>query len=224
MRRFTLAVGLAIALSQGVAAEELTPAALRQEIHAALRTESTTNGAQRDAAIRRLAELYDTAKTHEQLSDASRRQLTAQLRARLKRVEAALTKQLDQWNNAPQDASSDSPTPQAILAQVPGNLPAAGAPAGGPAQNNLNNNPGSPAQNFAGAGGNAFAAQTVANANELVELIQNTIAPKSWDIRGGPGTIRFFAPAQVLVIRQTDGIHDQVGAAIGRLRAGVQQP
>lgn len=217
------AIALALALFSPitvtcVAAEPLSAAGLRKEIHAALRAESTTNGPEHETAVRRLTELYDILKAHPELSDAARRQLTAQMRSRLKRVQASLLKALDQHSEKDLQqsaASTSTPKPQAILAQVPGNVQGGGAAAGIPRRNI----PAAPPANAAGAGGNPFAAQTVANANQLIELIQNTIAPKSWDVRGGPGTIRYFAPAQVLVVRQTGGIHDQVQGAIGQMRA-----
>jgi len=223
MQRFIAALGIMLAYTPAVVAEELSPAALRQAIHATLRAESTTSGAERETAVRRLTELYRAAETHEGLSDASRRQLTALLRARLKRVEATLAGTLSQTTDTPMqlvDASTAPPRPRAILAQIPGNQPGAAAPGGGAIQNN----PSAAAGNLQPPAAGAFAAQTAANANQLIELIQNTIAPKSWDVRGGPGTIRYFAPAQVLVIRQTGGIHDQVGAAIGNMRANRGQP
>lgn len=223
MQSFAIVAVLTLSLTAYATAEELSPAALRQEIHAALRAESTTSGAQRDDAIRRLTELYGIVESHEKLTDTSRRQLMTQVRARLKRVEAMLANSLAQSPD-PQaqqaDASKTPPRPQAILAQVQGIPPAGGAPAGAPRQNT----PAGTAAGAGGAGASPFAARTVANANQLIELIQNTIAPKSWDVRGGAGTIRYFAPAQVLVIRQNGGIHDEVSNAISQMRANRGRP
>jgi hypothetical protein len=67
-------------------------------------------------------------------------------------------------------------------------------------------------------GGNGLAAATERNAQQLIDIIQKAIAPGSWDVNGGRGTIRYFAPKQVLVIRQTGDIHDQIGAALQGLR------
>lgn len=53
---------------------------------------------------------------------------------------------------------------------------------------------------------------------ELVELIQTTIAPSSWDVNGGLGTIRYFRNLRVLVVRQTGEVHDALGGLIGDLR------
>lgn len=78
------------------------------------------------------------------------------------------------------------------------------------------NQPGSnpPRDSSLGGGGNGEAAQ----ARELIELIENTIAPDTWDSRGGRGTIRYFSLLRVLVVRQTGEVHHQLGGALDVLR------
>jgi hypothetical protein len=56
----------------------------------------------------------------------------------------------------------------------------------------------------------------------LVELIQRTIAPEFWDVNGGPGTIVYYAPLRVLVVRATSEMHHDVGAAVGAIRRAGQ--
>jgi hypothetical protein len=53
---------------------------------------------------------------------------------------------------------------------------------------------------------------------DLVELIEATIAPSSWDTNGGPGTIRYFGPLRVIVVRQTSEVHEQLGDLLPQLR------
>ncbi|MEX0714917.1 MAG: hypothetical protein WD278_21510 [Pirellulales bacterium] len=53
---------------------------------------------------------------------------------------------------------------------------------------------------------------------ELVELIQRTVAPQTWDVNGGQGTIRYWAPLHVLVVRQTGEVHGQIGGVVRGLR------
>jgi general secretion pathway protein D len=50
-----------------------------------------------------------------------------------------------------------------------------------------------------------------------VELIQRTIAPSTWDVNGGPGTIRYWRPGMALVIRQTSEVHDDVADFLKQL-------
>jgi hypothetical protein len=53
---------------------------------------------------------------------------------------------------------------------------------------------------------------------DLLELIEHTIAPDTWESNGGLGTIVYFAPMKVMVIRQTDEVHDGLGGLIDALR------
>ncbi|HVX14387.1 MAG TPA: hypothetical protein VHC22_24585 [Pirellulales bacterium] len=52
----------------------------------------------------------------------------------------------------------------------------------------------------------------------LVELIEATIAPQSWDVNGGAGTIKYWPAWHVLVVRQTDDVHEQIGGAVHQMR------
>jgi hypothetical protein len=52
----------------------------------------------------------------------------------------------------------------------------------------------------------------------LVELIQTTIAPSSWDVNGGRGTIYYWPAWHVLVVRQTDDVHEQIGGVMHAMR------
>ncbi|MEX0978818.1 MAG: hypothetical protein WDZ48_08210, partial [Pirellulales bacterium] len=69
-----------------------------------------------------------------------------------------------------------------------------------------------------GGAAQALADMTAQNAQQLIDLIQTTIAPGSWDVRGGPGTIVYFAPKMVLVASQTDEVHEQLGPFLNALR------
>lgn len=65
---------------------------------------------------------------------------------------------------------------------------------------------------FAGGGAE------LARAKELMDLIQATIAPDTWENSGGKGSIRYFSPVHALVIRQSGEVHHQVGSTIRQLR------
>ncbi len=71
-----------------------------------------------------------------------------------------------------------------------------------------------------GAFGNNDALEKGAEANgaDLVDLIQKTVDPPSWDVNGGPGSIMYFNNLRVLVVRQTGDGHDDVGGLLGGLR------
>ena len=56
----------------------------------------------------------------------------------------------------------------------------------------------------------------------LVDLIQQTIAPQSWDVAGGRGSIRYWRPGKALVVRQTEEVQHDVGNVIRQLRRAGQ--
>ncbi len=53
---------------------------------------------------------------------------------------------------------------------------------------------------------------------QLVDLIQKTIAPSTWDVHGGLGVIYYWRPGRALVVRQTGEVHEQMGDALDQLR------
>ena len=56
------------------------------------------------------------------------------------------------------------------------------------------------------------------NARRLIDLIQSVVAPDSWDVNGGKGTIRYYDMYQALVVRAPQSVHGEVGAALRGLR------
>ncbi len=189
---------------------------LRDAVHDTLRREATARGAEKATAIRDLAALHREISASTALVEREQRELRTLVRSRLQRVSKRLQKQLAQAAKPPADGKQPRKLPakdNGVLAQVGNN--ARQAPANVAVQNA---NPLAAAAAGGAGGGDPFTAQTLANAQQLVDLIQETIAPSSWQANGGLGTIMYFAPSQVLVIRQTDDIHGQIGGAIRRLR------
>ncbi len=67
--------------------------------------------------------------------------------------------------------------------------------------------------------GAAFGGGTVSDhSQELIELIQRTISPKSWDVNGGPGSMFYYRPLMALVVRATSEVHGDVGGLLEALR------
>jgi len=52
---------------------------------------------------------------------------------------------------------------------------------------------------------------------ELVELIQTTIAPTTWDVNGGPGSIYYWRNQRAIVVRQMGDVHDQIGGLLEQM-------
>lgn len=73
----------------------------------------------------------------------------------------------------------------------------------------LNNPPGG----GGGAGGQSFA-----NFDSLIELIQTTVVPDTWDLLGGPSTMRQYEQNLSLVISTTSEVHDQIAELLESLR------
>jgi len=53
--------------------------------------------------------------------------------------------------------------------------------------------------------------------DELVELIQTTIAPTTWDVNGGPGSIYYWRNQRAIVVRQMGDVHDQIGGLLEQM-------
>lgn len=53
---------------------------------------------------------------------------------------------------------------------------------------------------------------------QLVDLIQRTVSPASWDVNGGLSTIRYWRPGMALVVRAPQGVHEELTPLMGQLR------
>jgi hypothetical protein len=53
----------------------------------------------------------------------------------------------------------------------------------------------------------------------LVALIEQTINPAFWDVKGGPGTIVYYAPLRAIVVRATTRIHEEIEKILRGLRS-----
>ena len=69
----------------------------------------------------------------------------------------------------------------------------------------------------AGGGGGGQQNAAADNGQALVDLIQNTISPKSWDANGGNCTIYYWQQQHAIVVRATGEIHDQISDALQQL-------
>ena len=54
------------------------------------------------------------------------------------------------------------------------------------------------------------------NVQSLIDLILSTVDPESWDVRGGPGVIRYYAPLRALVVRQSQEVHVSLKASLNK--------
>ncbi|MFM8735754.1 MAG: hypothetical protein ACKOC8_11230 [Pirellulales bacterium] len=56
------------------------------------------------------------------------------------------------------------------------------------------------------------------NFQPLIDLIQSTVAPDTWDTTGGPGAIRPFETNLSLVVSQTQEVHEEIANLLEQLR------
>lgn len=102
---------------------------------------------------------------------------------------------------------ADSTNPANIMGQAGMPNPAGGGAAGG-------NGMGIPGIGSGGAAGGGV----IADFEPLIELIQTTISPESWDEVGGPGTMSEFRANLSLVVSNTQEVHEQIQALLDQLR------
>lgn len=185
---------------------------LRDVIRRHARAESPLEAAQ---IIQRMCTLYlEIKRDPRRASSPTLRGYQAKLWSKLKQIETDIERQLSQQQRGvtdPRPSVEERDSPGERLAweasgSLAGTLSLVGSTLGGPGE----------LLAHGGSFGGAAAPSDLGPA--LVELIQRTIAPEFWDVNGGPGTIVYFAPLRVLVVRATSEIHHRIGGAVGGLR------
>ena len=65
------------------------------------------------------------------------------------------------------------------------------------------------------------AGQTWADFDSLIQTVTSTVEPESWEEVGGPGSVSgmSYPGADVLVIRQTDEVHEEIASLLARMRS-----
>jgi hypothetical protein len=171
-------------------------------------------------AVHELLGLYQQLKADKEVLSASERQkLLVTLRTRLLRIQQRLAKELakqgEQQGVAASYAAPASPAEElsAEGAQRRGRR-GDKAPSRGKAASSNMSTPDEGNQQQGAPGG----ASALDNGQQLVELIQEVVAPDIWDVNGGPAVIRYYAPLKVLVVTAPADVHGDVGAVLDGLR------
>jgi len=182
---------------------------ISRELSETLRREATARTKpERAAAIYRLTVLYGELKRDPRLTESET--LTSyknRLWGRLTKVKKDLQREFDR---ADDDAGADTQLVEPVDEMTAGlteSLSLVGYSAGGPAHllSQVRGSSGGGAVPDYGPG--------------LVALIERTIAPEFWDAAGGPGTIVYYAPLRVLVVRATSEVHHKIGGVLHGIRA-----
>jgi hypothetical protein len=190
--------------------------AIQDDLHDALRAEALTRRqGQNVSEVVRLVELYREMAAHPKRDNSLvLARMGLRLRSRLEKVSDHIERHSARQNrNAKKkELRADLAVPDTpVLAQQFAG--AGGAGPGGAA-------PGAGGQGAgAGVGAGAGAGGIPDYGPDLVELIQATISPATWDINGGNGSIVYFAPLRVLVVSAPGTVHGEVGEVLGQLRA-----
>jgi len=101
-------------------------------------------------------------------------------------------------------AGTDTPLDGSNLAQIPGaggNAPQVGSSGGVPL-----------------FGGGSAVGGAQADFQSLIDLIQNTVAPQTWNTVGGQGAIQPFPTNLSIVVSQTQEVHDEIADLLQQLR------
>lgn len=198
------ALALSLVPARAIAASPATGAALRSSVRETLI--AARKQPQPDtASVQKLTKLYRTLQVDTSLTHSERESLRLAVRARLKAWAVRLEHTVRQ---------EQTPAQQAAGRPVSKRLPAPRKPGAGtvPAQVLAQ-------QGLPGAAQQQAATQPPADhSQELLEVIQDTIAPDTWDARGGLGVIRFWPPGNALIVRQTGEVHEQLGGLLRDLR------
>ncbi|MCO6454036.1 MAG: hypothetical protein J5I93_01870 [Pirellulaceae bacterium] len=199
---------------------------LRELIRAHARAESPAAQA---AVVQEMCVLYVELKRDPRLASSDTLQeYKAKLWSRLVRIQTDLEQQLarqQRQSGRPADVSAPAAGPNDTAdleasGSLAGSLSLLGGVLGGPAD--LLAHGGSLGGGSPGGGSLGGGAAGGDYGQSLVELIQRTIAPEFWDVNGGPGTIVYFAPLRVLVVRATSEIHHKIGGGVQGLRRAGQ--
>jgi len=177
---------------------------LQQAVRNALRRWTRTSDQDAAAAAHELLVLYKEIEQDQSLAADKRQELRTKVRNRLAKLALQISKR------QAREARRDKNRPQSV--RLDGSNTVLGQQwGGGPGQGGF----GAPG-GMMGPGGPGNNAPPD-NGQDLVDLIQTTIAPKSWDANGGPGTIYYWKSQHALVVRNTAEVHQDLADVLEQL-------
>lgn len=224
MSGLLLSIALCVG-SEGAAPVERPYHEIEREIGAALKREALAKSfEERAAEAAKLAALFDEIRRDRRLETSDYLPgYQSRIRGRLMKIKKELLRDAAREAAKQRKAGAESD-----LTQLPANADPAAAQLslafatqldwfasaqGGPAKLISD---GAQSRGANGAtGGGAVPDSSAA----LIELIERTISPDHWDTNGGPGSIVYYQPLHVLVIRASSEVHGRVGGLVGGLRA-----
>ncbi len=195
----------AAALQSAAPAPQLSGRELSEAAHAAMRHWAKATDQEADTAAKELLGIYRDIQQDTRMARSQRETLRLTVRARLDQLCTQIGKRIAKDKAAAKSNSTvksvamdKSKEKNAALAQM-------GVPAGGGVGG--------------GVGGGTAAGQNASadNGQQLVDLIQNTISPKSWDVNGGACSIYYWQPQHAIVVRATGDVHGDISDVLEQL-------
>ncbi len=236
MLSLTIAMGFTAMMAESVSSPVAGPVAVRRyheierDLSDALRSESQATSAEAQAtAVVRLCSLYAELAVDPRLetSDALKG-YKAKLWSRLRRIERGLQQRAAQTAGTPTISAGGArkrPAPPETIRAISAPAPLSPSPSAtlssapwpSPSQSESYASAESATRVSAQDGASGGAAVND-RGQELIELIQRTISPGSWDVAGGQGSMAYYRPLMALVVRATSEVHEDVGGLLQALR------
>jgi len=205
--------------------EPRTGPELRDAVREALARFARPTDEQADHAARVFVVLYRELQQDDALASSQREAFRLKVRSRLIKLAAQIRARLAREQRLARQekpASIEVPKRDETLGQFGGGFGGMGGGMGGfgggmgGGMGGMGMGMGGPGMGMGmGMGGNALVGDA---SQELIDLIQKTIAPASWDVNGGPGSIYYFRPGHAMVISNTEEVHGQVNDVLDQLR------
>ena len=171
----------------------LTGKDLQKAIHRAMKRWKTVESSDTQSAAAELLALYQALEKDSSFTPSAKENLLRNIRRKLDQISVLILKEITPESQKPQSVNQLKKTE---LGQVP---------------NALMPDPGSKS--------NTARNQKVQESGEnLVNIIQETIHPDTWETNGGNGQIQFWLPNGTLIIRQTDPVHQEIQGLLNQLR------
>lgn len=167
-----------------------------------------------EEAVRELVDLYRQLKADDRLAASERQRLLVAVRTRLVRIHKRLVNELASQAD---EGAGELPLPDEQAKDARDRRPSRSGThrSRGKA---LASRPTSSAEGKDAGPQNGGGASALDNGQQLVELIQDVVAPDIWDVNGGPAVIRYYSPLKVLVVTAPGDVHGDVGAVLDGLR------
>jgi hypothetical protein len=180
------------------------------DIRDALRAEALaeTDG-QRGEAVHQIVAIYQELRRDPRLATSDTlKKYKAKLWSRMTRVKRDLERKL---NRQARSAERDGDREQLeAIEQATRNLATQ--------VSMMNYTMGGPSYILERSGGAFGGRASFDHSQELIDLIQRTIKPDSWDVHGGPGSMFYYRPLMALVVRATSEVHGNVGGLLRAMR------